>query len=369
MSIKRQRRTILALQQILDIRRSNCQLRLDQTNCRRAVCGTRFHAIFSALVAVTVVNQRDPRNTDSVSFRIAIFTKNRTNPAYEAARIGADRAATRLGISTSHYVPKHPDDISEQIELIERAIKERPDADVFIPVHETAVNDAILRFDAARVPLFNFITRTTAGQRVCFVGSDDRTLATNIARYLFSKLSGRSEIVIVEGSAASATSRERLNGFHDALAAYPKISVRLFLCGEYQRDVARREFLNIIDNLQGVDAVLCANDSMALGVLDALAAEGSPKLPMVTGVNAVPEAINAIKAGLMLATANFDAMAMCCVATEAAIRYLRGETVPREIILPVQIIDASNVSKWSLPFEARPCPSWQDVIRQPTLNK
>ena len=153
--------------------------------------------------------------------RIAVFTKNRTNPAYEAARIGADRAAMRLGAATSHYVPEQPDNVPEQIALIERAIAQRPDAACSFPVHETAVNDAILGFDAARIPLFNFVTRTTAGQRVCFVGSDDRALATGIARHLFAKLSGRGEIVIVEGTPASATSRERLDGFHAALARLP----------------------------------------------------------------------------------------------------------------------------------------------------
>ena len=224
--------------------------------------------------------------------RIAVFTKNRTNPAYEGARIGADRAATRLGAATSHYVPEQPDDVREQIALIERAITERPDAVVFVPVHETAVNDAILGFDAARIPLCNFITRTTIGQRVCFVGSDDHALAKSIARHLCSKLSGRGEIIIVEGTPASATSRERLNGFRDALADCPDIRVRLSLRGDYQRDVARAAFAGAADRLQGVDAVLCANDSMALGVLDVLgAATGSPDRPLVVGVNAIPEAI------------------------------------------------------------------------------
>lgn len=110
------------------------------------------------------------------------------------------------------------------------------------------VNNAIRGFDAARIPLCSFITRTTAGQRVCFVGSDDRALAMNIAHYLFVKLSGRGEIVIIEGTAASATSRDRLNGFHDALVAYPNIKVRLSLCGEYQRDVSRHAFLNVIQS-------------------------------------------------------------------------------------------------------------------------
>lgn len=300
-----------------------------------------------------------------MSPRIAVFTKNRTNPAYEAARIGADRTARHLGASTVHYVPERPDDVAEQIALIARAIAQRPNAAVFVPVHETQVNDAILAFDAARIPLFNFITRTTAGRRECFVGSDDRALAAAIARHLVAKLSGRGTIVILEGTPASATSRERLEGFRDVLAGCPDIEVQMSLPGEYQRDVARDAFLAAADQVRDVDAVLCANDVMALGVLDALAATDDPGRPLVVGVNAIPEAIAAIAAGRMLATANFDAMTMSSLATEAAVRHLRGEDVPPEIIIPVKIVDANNYSTWNLPFEARACPSWQDLTGLP----
>ena len=206
------------------------------------------------------------------------------------------------------------------------------------------------------------MTRTTAGQRLCFVGSDDRALAADIARYLFSKLGGQGDIAIFEGTPASATSHARLRGFHDALADYTGVTVRLSLCGDYQRDVARNAFLGAAKMMQGVDAILCANDAMALGVLDALgAASRDRKWPLVVGVNAVPEAIAAIESGRMLATVNFDAMTMSAIATEAAVRHLRGEAVPREIILPVQVVDAANFEKWNLPFQARSCPSWQEV--------
>ena len=239
---------------------------------------------------------------------------------------------------------------------------------MFAPVHETAVNDAILGIDAARIPLFNFVTRATAGQPVCFVGSDDRALAMNIARYLFSALAGRGDIAILEGTPASATSHARL-GISRCACGLPDIEVRSSLCGEHaQRDVARDAFLRAADQLQGIDAVLCANDVMALGVLDALGpAMSSRKKPLVVGVNALPEAVAAIAAGQMLATANFDAMTMSAIATEAAIRHLRGETVPREIMLPVQIVDAANCSNWNLPFQARACPSWRDVTGPSTL--
>jgi ribose transport system substrate-binding protein len=295
--------------------------------------------------------------------RIAVFTKNRTNPAYQAARIGADLVAARFGATTVHYVPDEPDSVPEQIELIARAMAERPDAVVFVPVHETEVNEAILGLDAAGIPLFNIITPTTAGSRICFVGSDDRALAAAIARYLFGKLGGRGEIVIAEGTPASATSRARFAGFQDALAAFPAVTVRLSFCGEYQRDVARREFSQVASEVRDIDAVLCANDTMALGVLDALDADASARRrPLIVGVNALPEAVAAIAAGRMLATADFDAMKMSCIATEAAVRYLRGEQVPAEIILPVQIVDASNCAAWDVPFGTRPSPNWDDVV-------
>lgn len=297
--------------------------------------------------------------------RIAVFTKNRTNPAYEAARLGADRTAARLGATTIHYVPDQPDSVPEQIALIERAVAERPDAAVFVPVHETAVNDAILDFDRAKVPLFNIITRTTAGRRVCFVGSDDVALAADVARYLFAKISGRGTIIIVEGTPASATSRDRLKGFHAALADYPGIAVRARLRGDYQRGVARDAFTGIVDQWHGVNAVLCANDAMALGVLDALAAHpGHGARPLITGVNALPEAIAAIAAGRMLATADFDAMKMSAIATEAAVRHLRGEAIPTEILLPVQIVDASNCVAWNRPFAERLSPIWESETKQ-----
>ncbi len=104
------------------------------------------------------------------------------------------------------------------------------------------------------------------------------------------------------------------------------------------------------------DGVIAANDTMALGALDVLEKHALSR--PVVGINAIPEAVAAIRQGRMLATADFDAMKMACIATEAAVRHLRGEPVPERIILPVQIVDASNCTDWDRPYAARACPSW-----------
>ena len=63
---------------------------------------------------------------------------------------------------------------------------------------------------------------------------------------------------------------------------------------------------------------------MALAMLEVLAVAG--RTSVVTGINAVPDAIEEIRHGHLLATADFDAMKMACLATEAAIR--AGQLLP-----------------------------------------
>jgi ribose transport system substrate-binding protein len=291
--------------------------------------------------------------------RIAVFTKNMLNPAYEGARLGADRAAARFGASTVHYVPQKPDDPEEQSALIEKALAERPDAIVLVPAHATAVNEAILAINQTGIPLVAFVNRLTAGDCVSFVSSDDYLLAMDVARNVFDHI-GSGRAVIVEGPEDSVTSVPRVQGFKDTAAEYPGIDVVGSCQGAFLREPAREAVTLTLERIPHVDAVLAANDSMALGVLDALDAAGRSAL--VAGINAIPEAIEAVKSGRMLCTSDFNAMNMAYVATEAAIRHLQGETVPSEIMLPVQVIDRDNYAAWDKPFAERDCPSWQDVV-------
>jgi ribose transport system substrate-binding protein len=292
---------------------------------------------------------------------IAVFTKNSTNPAYAAARLGADRAAQRLGARTVHYVPRQPDNVEEQLALIEQALAQRPDAMVLVPVHPTAINASIRRINAAGIPVVGYINRFAAGDCVTYVGSADYPLAVSIASYLCGQLAGHGEIVLVEGPRDSITSVERVRGFHAAVKRYPGIRVVASICGDYQREPARRAMAQLLDSTPRIDGVLAANDIMAVGAIDALEAAGRKSL--IVGVNAIPEAIAEIKRGRMLATVDFDAMKMGCLATEAAIRHLRGEALPPEIILPVQIVDRANCAGWDKPFEQRECPRWEDVVK------
>jgi ribose transport system substrate-binding protein len=292
---------------------------------------------------------------------LAIFTKNRSNPAYAAARLGADRTTQRLGAKTVHYVPEKPDDVGEQIALIDAAIRERPDAVVLVPVHPTAINAAIGRIVAAGIPLIGFLNAFSETGPISYVGADDYAIGLKVATYLYGHLGGRGDVVILEGAAHSVTSGARVRGFRDALKDFPSIRIVATVCGDYLREPAKRATVELLKSGTRFDAMLAANDEMALGAIDVL--EPAGRKCTVVGVNAIPDAITAIREGRLLATADFNAMKISEIATEAAIRHLRGEALPREIILPVDIVDRTNYAAWDKPFEQRESIRWEDAVK------
>jgi len=296
----------------------------------------------------------------SKQYQLVCITKNGTNPAYQGARIGARRVAEAAGHSVTSYFPQKPDDVSEQIELLKDALATQPDAILLAPAHPTAMNATIEKVRAAAIPLVTFVSRPQGIEPDCFVTSDNYALAYEIAQHLIARLNGVGKIVIIEGSPASETSPPRTQGFRDAAAQYSGIEIIASGIGNYQRDDARQAMKTILAQCPEIDGVLCANDYMGIGVIDAMI-EAGRHAPIVS-VNAMPDAIKALHDGQLVATAAFDAMKIACAATHAAIRLLSGQPVPGVIELPVEIVTAENCAGWDKPYETRDLPRWSDLV-------
>ena len=293
---------------------------------------------------------------------VAVFTKNRLNPAYHGARVAAERVAARFGARVRHFVPEAPDDVDEQIALIGEAIAVRPDAMVLVPVHMNAVDAAVRDVRAAGIPVFNCINRLQHPEDyVTFVGADDTEMSQRVGRRLFEALGGRGKIVILEGTSGTITARDRLQGFLDAAAEFPDIEILARRSGLFLFDGGREAMDALIAAHPRIDGVAACNDSMALGAIAAV--RTANRRSLVVGINAVPEAVAALKSGELLATADFDAFKIAALAAEAALRYLRGERVPREILPSIEIVDRDNCVRWDMPMEARECPQWESIVK------
>jgi ribose transport system substrate-binding protein len=291
---------------------------------------------------------------------IAVFTKNFTNPAYQSFRIAADQVARSAGVLIRHYVPKQPDNVDEQRAMVEQVLKERPDAVIFTPVDDVAMIASVRKLNQAKIPIV-LVTNPLPGSFVTYIGADDFDIGYRQAHYLFDKLGGKARIVILEGVPAAPTNRERVRGYQRALGEFPGIEVLGSGTGNYQQPDAKRVMEKFLREHPQIDAVLSANDGMALGALEAL--RQAKRTSVVIGVNGILPAIKQIESGALLASVDFNMFRIGCVATRAALRHLKGEPLPEKIMLPAEIIDQTNYKAWLVPVDQRSCPEWSEVVR------
>jgi ribose transport system substrate-binding protein len=286
---------------------------------------------------------------------IAVFTKNQTNPFFEAVRAGARTAAAAMGATVIQYVPTKPDNIAEQTSQVEDVIVRHPDAIVFDPVDFKALAPAVDKINAAGIPLVNITDRLPAGKVVSFIGADDYNIAFAAAKSLFDAMGGKGNLIMIEGIKGSISSNTRGQGMKDALTHYPNIKLLASQPGNMQRMQALQVTENLLEAYPEVDGIMAANDSMATGIIEALASAGRKAL--VTGINGSMEAADAIKAGTMLSTGMADPFAQGCYGVIIALKTLRHEEVPPVVLLKPQVADKADLHGIDLPLDKRTCPS------------
>jgi len=291
---------------------------------------------------------------------IAVFTKNQTNPYFQAVRVGAAAAAKVLNVKTLHYIPTKPDSIPEQMSQIEDVVVKKPDAIVFTPVDYKALVPGVEKINAASIPVVNITDRSSAGNFVAFVGADDYSTALETASYLLKTLNGKGNFIILEGVKGALTNTDRVRGFNDALKENPGAKLLASQPGNYQRLQALQVMENLLQSYPQIDGVLAANDAMAMGAIEAL--DGANRTAKVTGFNGTKEAVDAIKAGKLLASGDYNGFLQGCIGTIIATRTLRKQPVVPEILLKPIVVSKANYQPYETPVESRTCPTWEQAL-------
>jgi ribose transport system substrate-binding protein len=293
---------------------------------------------------------------------LAVFTKSAGNPIARAVRAGAEVVAKANGFTITHYIPTSADNPAQQTALVEEALRAKPDAIVFTPVDVKAMVVPVQKINAAGIPLVNVSDRLAGGDAVAFIGTDDYGIALETARTLLKAMGGKGNIVVLEGPENIPTAIGRLRGFKDALKEFPEVKVVLSKNAMYARPASSELLKTMLkaNPNQQVDGVLAANDAMALGAVEAFK-DAKKKMPLIVGINASKEAVDLIKAGDMLASGDYNGLVEGCLGAEIAIRTLRKQPVPKEVMAKTAVVDKANYQQYETPAERRPCPTLESM--------
>jgi ribose transport system substrate-binding protein len=327
------------------------------STCAREAAMKRSAAGIVVMLALTVLGV--PR---AEAETIAVFTKNQNSPIFAALRAGAAIAAKNLGVEVVQYMPSTADNVAEQNKLVDDAIKDKPDAIVFVPVDFTQAGGAVAKINAANIPLINVNERLSGGSVAGYVGTDDVALAATTARYLINAMSNKGDVVILDGPDDNLTAQGRARGFRDAVKDTPDVKLLAGKSGNYARAQGKQVTSDFLRSYPQIDGILAANDPMAIGAVDALKAAGRKSL--VVGINASREVMDLIKSGDIAGSGDYDTFAQGCVGVELAVNAIRKQPVPHEVMLKPVVIDKTNDAPFDQPYEKRQCPTLASVMAQ-----
>ena len=216
-----------------------------------------------------------------------------------------------------------------------------------VPVEWDTVNEALETAARANVPVIVVDAPVKDDRLVtCSVVSENYQAGVQCAEHLMKHRTHASVILLEHTSARSGTLRIR--GFIETLYGHEGFEAVAIGESDGQIENAMPVMARLLEAHPEADTVMALNDPSAFGALAAI--EGSGRLDsfQVYSVDDSPEAKGLIHDGLMTATCAQFPYEVVRKAAAIAYRVLNGERVEKEVIVPVKLITAENVSEFDL---------------------
>lgn len=168
------------------------------------------------------------------------------------------------------------------------------------------------------------------------------------AEHLIGQLGGRGNLVYLQGTDYSHSAIVRAQAVHAVVARYPETLIIYENSGDWLRQSGKQLMAEALSKHTTIDGVICGNDLMALGALDAISAAADCGNILVAGFDAQAEALRAISSGSMCATVWQNPGQLGRVALELALRVLVEPDAPREIIIDTTLVTTENLLEVTL---------------------
>ena len=269
--------------------------------------------------------------SDTEKPEVALIMKSLANEFFKTMAEGAE---THQQANPENYDLivngiRNETDLTAQVNLVEQMVSRGVDAIVIAPADSKALAPALKRAIDAGVIVVNIDNQldeqvlTDAKLSIPFVGPDNREGAAMVGKVLAGKLQKGDSVAIIEGIPTAFNAVQRRLGFEDAMneGGMKVVSTQ---SGSWEMAKANTVAAAILSEHPDVKALLCANDSMALGAVQAVKSAGLDGKVYVVGFDNISAVQPMIESGEILATADQHAGELAVFGIEAALDILAG---------------------------------------------
>lgn len=254
----------------------------------------------------------------------------------------ADFKAAGMDVSIDVKAAQSEGDEQGQLSIVSDMLNKKYSALLLSPISDgnlvPGVEDAL----KANVPVIN-VNDGIISNAPNYVGPRAIQNGELAAEWISNKIGGKGKVAIVVGMPKAFAARQRTTGFETWMKQNATgIEIVEKQNADWDRSKAKELAEIWIKNHSDLKAIFCNNDTMALGVQEAV--NDSGKDILVVGVDGIGEAYESIKKGELDATIDSFPLFKGQIAVESALRVLGGQKLPRVIWTPQALIDSTNVN-------------------------
>src|SRR4051794_29474945 len=280
---------------------------------------------------------------------IAIITPAQENPFFKAEADAAKAEAEKLGYKTS--VASHDDDPNKQSELIDSAISQKAVAIVLDNAGADASIGPVKKANDAGIPVF-LIDReiNQTGIAKAQIVANNAQGAAGVAQEFVTALPNGGNYIELTGKESDTNAGVRSEAFASVISQYPNLVPVAKETANWDQQEAFAKIETLLQRDSNVQGIIAGNDTMALGAVAAVEAAGLLDKIKIVGFDGSPDAVDAIKAGKLVATGLQPAVLISQLAVQQADKFVKdgktGEDEKQSI--DCIVINKDNAAKYTL---------------------
>ncbi len=233
----------------------------------------------------------------------------------------------------------------KQVSQIENFITQKVDAIILCPQDGTQLIPVVKEAVEAGIPVIMCSADIDEQVGQVLVGSNHKDAGIMQAEYVVDQLGGKGNIAYLRGPIGHFAEVQRFEGTEEIFAQNPDIKIVFDQTGEWDRDQGMSLMETWLQAGTQIDCVMSQNDEMVLGALTALEGANVSADILTCGMDAIPDALQAIEDGRLDATIFQDAKGQGSGALETAYKAASGEDV-EPLVIPWALVTAENVAEY-----------------------
>jgi ribose transport system substrate-binding protein len=280
-------------------------------------------------------------NAESITIGASMSTDD--NPFYIAMLKGIEARAKEKGWTVKAVSAQN--DVARQINGVQDLIAAGVKGILISPIDAVATGPAYEAAHKAGIPIISVARGSASKYQTLHVAMDEVQIGRDIATWSAKKLGGKGEVAMLRGPAGAATFDNLDKGYKEVMAKYPGIKIVY----EHDNKLSREEGLKLAEDAivahPNLALIYGANDDVALGAIQAVKAAGKSGKILVTGMNGVPPALKAVKAGDIAMTVELNPVAWGRLGVDTLDTYMKGGKLEQKVFIKHVLVDSSNIDQ------------------------